>query len=308
MVGKIRKVPLRDVWKHEALDLTRWMEDNIDVVNETLDLDLTVVEREKSVGSFNVDLMAEDINGDTVIIENQLEKSNHDHLGKVLTYLTSLEAKTAIWIVKDARPEHIKAISWLNESSAARFYLIKIEAIQIGDSDPAPLLTMIVSPSEEAIQIGKIKKGLAEREILRREWWTCLLDYSRTKTKLHSDISPNIYSWIGTGSGKSGIGFNYSVRKDAANIELYIDMGKEKDDENTAAFNKFLKSKDKVESIIGEELEWMPLEGKRACRIQKQIPGGYLNDKEEWLSIHEKMVEIMTKFDKAFRPLIKKLK
>ena len=72
MVGKIRKVPLRDVWKHEALDLTRWMEDNIDVVNETLDLDLTVVEREKSVGSFNVDLMAEDINGDTVIIENQL--------------------------------------------------------------------------------------------------------------------------------------------------------------------------------------------------------------------------------------------
>ncbi len=123
MVGKIQRVPLREVWKHEALGFTRWLQENIDVLNDALEDDLELslgsVEREQSAGDFSVDLVAEDESGNPVIIENQLEKSDHDHLGKLLTYLVLLEAKTAIWLVSKPRPEHISAIAWLNESSSA---------------------------------------------------------------------------------------------------------------------------------------------------------------------------------------------
>ena len=195
MIGKIKRVGLREVWKHEALDFTTWLEENIDVVSDIIDIELSNAEREASAGKFSVDLVAEDSSGNLVIIENQLEKSNHDHLGKVITYLTVLEAKIAIWIVSDPRPEHIRAISWLNESSSASFYLLKIEAIQIAESSPAPLLTLIVGPTEEARDIGEKKKELSERYAIRNNWWTQLLTHAKTRTKLHANISPNNYSW-----------------------------------------------------------------------------------------------------------------
>ncbi|MCR5765664.1 MAG: hypothetical protein K6G09_06785, partial [Treponema sp.] len=155
MIGKIEKVPLRDIWKHEANDFTKWLQNNIDVLSEVINLPLTNVEREQTTGNFYVDLTAEDNSGKTVIIENQLEKSNHDHLGKTITYLSSMDAATAIWIVSEPRPEHVSAINWLNESTAANFYLLKIEGVKIGNSDPAPLLTLIVGPSEETENVGK---------------------------------------------------------------------------------------------------------------------------------------------------------
>src|SRR5881394_785774 len=114
-VGKIERVPLREVWRHEAHNLTTWLEDNIDVLNDALDIELTNVEREQAAGSFSVDLVAEDASGGTVVIENKLERSNHDHLGKLITYVSFTDARAAIWIVSDPRPEHVRAISWLNE-------------------------------------------------------------------------------------------------------------------------------------------------------------------------------------------------
>ena len=173
MIGKIQRVTLREVWKHEALNFTTWLEDNIDVLNDALDLSIASVDREKSAGDFSVDLVGEDKDGQVVIIENQLAKSDHDHLGKLLTYLTALEAKVAIWIVAEPRSEHVKAIAWLNESSSAAFYLVKVEAIKIGDSPPAPLLTLITGPSVEAVEAGTTKKQLAERYIARKRFWKC---------------------------------------------------------------------------------------------------------------------------------------
>src|SRR5262245_18037584 len=169
MIGKIKRVPLREVWRHEALDFTKWLQDNMDVLNDVVGLSLSNAERERSAGDFNVDLVAEDAAGNPVIIENQLERSNHDHLGKLLTYLVAIGAKAAIWIVADPRPEHVNAITWLNESSAAAFYLLKIEGIKIGESAPAPLLTLIVGPTEESRELGETKKDLAERYSIRRK-------------------------------------------------------------------------------------------------------------------------------------------
>lgn len=143
MIQKIARIPLRDAFKHETYDFTRWLQDNLDVLNDCIDLTLSNADREAAAGDFSVDLVAEDEAGNKVIIENQLEKSNHDHLGKLITYLVAMEARAAIWIVSEPRPEHVSAITWLNESSSTSFYLLKIEAIRIGESDPAPLLTLI---------------------------------------------------------------------------------------------------------------------------------------------------------------------
>jgi RecB family endonuclease NucS len=110
-IGKIQRVPLREVWRHEAHDFTAWLRDNIDVLNDALNLSLSNAEREQAAGDFSVDLVAEDESENPVVIENQLEKSNHDHLGKLLTYLVAIGARTAIWIVADPRPEHVSAIA-----------------------------------------------------------------------------------------------------------------------------------------------------------------------------------------------------
>ena len=308
MIGKLLRVPLREVWKHEALDFTRWLEDNYDVLNEVLDITLSNVEREQTAGSFSVDLVTEDESGNLVIIENQLEKSDHDHLGKLITYLTALEAKTAIWIVSEPRPEHVRAISWLNESSPAAFYLLKAEAVRIGDSPPAPLLTVIVGPSEESRQVGETKKDLAERYIIRREFWTQLLDRAKTTTRLHANISPGRDNWISTGAGKAGLGFNYVIRQHDVQVELYIDRGKNSEIQNKAIFDSLFESKDAIENAFRSDLEWERLESKRACRIKHLITVGGYRDEAKWLEIQDAMIDAMIRLDRALSPHIAEMK
>ena len=192
-IAKLERVDLRQVWKHEAYDFTRWLEDNIDVLNEATDLSLVNVEREKSAGSFNVDLVAEDEGGDKVIIENQISKSDHDHLGKIITYLTAMDAHTAVWIVAEPRPEHVAAVAWLNNSTrSAKFYLLKVEAVRIGSSPPAPLLTLIVGPSAETEGVARAKEQFAERYDTRQRWWSMLV--ARPDAKLHAHITPSSIS------------------------------------------------------------------------------------------------------------------
>jgi len=308
MIGKIERLPLRSVWKHEANDFTVWLEDNLEELNDILDFNLSNVEREKAAGDFSVDLVAEDDSGSTVVIENQLEKSNHDHLGKIITYLTCLEARAAIWIVSDPRPEHVAAISWLNESTSASFYLIKVEAVKIGESDPAPLLTPIVAPSEEGRKIGETKKERAERYVIRRRFWQQLLDYARTKTKLHANISPSGYGWIGTGAGISGLAYNYTVKKHETIVEIYIDRGKDNDEENKRIFDELAQNKEAIEAVFSEPLVWQRLDGKRACRIKKEYAtGGYRDDEKRWPAIHEGIVDAMIRLEKALSPYIKQL-
>ena len=290
------------------MEFTKWLQDNMDVLNEIVGLSLSNAERERSAGDFNVDLVAEDAAGNPVIIETQLERSNHDHLGKLLTYLVAIGAKAAIWIVADPRPEHVNAITWLNESSAAAFYLLKIEGIKIGESPPAPLLTLIVGPSAESRELGETKKELAERYSIRERFWAQLLEKAKEKTKLHATISPGQYGWIGTGAGRTGLAFNYVVRQHDANVELYIDRGEDSEDENKQIFDALAQSKDNIESVFGSRLEWQTLEGKRACRIKKQIElGGYRDDPSTWAATHEAMIDAMIRLERAFKPHISKL-
>ena len=306
-IDKIQRVKLRDVWKHEAIDFTVWLENNIDVVNECVGLNLGSVRREKNAGDFNVDLVAEDESGNLVIIENQLEKSNHDHLGKLITYLTVLEAKAAIWIVSEPRPEHVRAIAWLNDCRAASFYLVKVEAIRIGNSPAAPLLTLITGPSEEATEVGDTKKEIAERHIQRKKFWTALLALARNQTKLHSGISPGIYNWVGTSAGVQGLAFNYAVRQHDAQVELYIDRDKETGEDNRTILDKLQANKDSIEKEFGNPLLWETLDEKRACRIRYIVNVGGWQDEENWPQAHEALVNAMIRLEKALRPHLKNL-
>lgn len=256
---------------------------------------------------YSIDLVAEDENGGTVIIENQLEKSNHDHLGKLITYLTAMAARAAIWIVSEPRPEHVAAIAWLNESSSADFYLVKVEAVRIGDSPAAPLLTVIVGPSQETKDVGHSKKELAERYDIRRNWWTQMV--ARPDAKSHAHITPGAYSWIGTSSGIRGLNLNYVVTQDECGAELYIDRGKDSDEENKSIFDQLYASKDEIEKAAGaHQLSWERLDGRRASRIRITLDGGYRSPESEWEQIQAKLVSAMNTIEQALKPHLKKLK
>jgi hypothetical protein len=308
-IGKLERVPLREVWEHEAYDFTQWLEGNIDVLNTALDLNLVNADRERAAGSFSIDLVAEDEGGGTVIIENQLEKSNHDHLGKLITYFAGMDAKAAIWIVSDPRPEHVAAVAWLNESSSAAFYMVKVEAVRIGESPAAPLFTLIVGPSEETRDVGQTKKEIAERYGIRKRWWTTLIERSARVNKLHAHITPGEYSWIGASSGIRGLGLNYVVTQDECAAELYIDRGKDAEEENKAIFDQLAAHKEEVDKAFGEALSWERLEGKRACRIRHtQSGGGYRSPEDQWPSLQDTIIRDMDRLEKALRPHLKQLR
>lgn len=304
MIGKIERVPLREIWKHEALDFTKWLQENLDVLSDIIGVSLSSAERERSAGNFNVDLVAEDEAGNPIIIENQLEKSNHDHLGKIITYLAAIEAKSAVWIVADPRPEHVSAISWLNDSSTARFYLIKVEGVKIGSSEPAPLLTLIVGPGEGSKEVSETKKDIAERYTIRYNFWKELLQKAKQRNKLHAALSPGQYSWLGAGAGKSGMSYNYGVRKHDCQVELYIDRGADSEKENVQIFEELFKHKEEIEKAFGDQLNWERLENRRACRISKKIDIGGYRDEDRYPVIHEALISAMSKLENALRPYI----
>jgi hypothetical protein len=309
-IGRIERVELREVWRSEPRNFTTWLQDNLDVLNEHLDFELTQADREQPVGTFNVDLIAMDTHGRTVAIENQLGKSDHDHLGKLVTYLSNIEAKVAIWIVSNPRPEHVTAINWLNQYPDVEFYLFKLEAVKIADSQPAPLLTLIAAPSDEVREVGSAKMKISESQSAYRRFWTTLLERARARTKLHSTISPSDYLWIGTSSGKRGLGFNYVIWKQGGAAELYIDRGKGAGDENKTIFDTLFAEKAPIEKEFGGTLEWQRLDSKRACRIRiafDDLPG-LQADPEEWSNTQDAMIDAMIRLEKALAPRIAKLR
>ena len=146
-------------------------------------------------------------------------------------------------------------------------------------SPPAPLLTLIVGPSEESREVGEAKKDRAERYQIRRRFWTQLLDRARKQTKLHATVSAPEYGWVGTGAGERGLGFNYVITKHGATAELYIDRGDA--EENQSVFDALHGHKEEIDAAYGGPLSWEPLDGKRGCRIAERMALGGYRDPEE---------------------------
>ena len=158
-VGRLKKVELRDVWKHEAHDFTPWLMDNSEVLGDALGLEIEFTTSEQQVGPYKVDIIGKDLTHDSVlIVENQLGKTDHGHLGQLITYAANTDAVTVVWIAKQFSDEHRQAIDYMNtlagDSSVARFYAVQVSAVQIGNSPPAALLELVAQPNVNSVRGG----------------------------------------------------------------------------------------------------------------------------------------------------------
>lgn len=307
-IGRLEPVPVRELWKHEERGFSAWLESNLDVLSEAVGFRLSEPRRESSAGRFECDLVCEGENGEPVIIENQLEQTNHDHLGKVLTYLANLDAKAGIWISTSPRAEHIRTIQWLNETTPANiaFYLVRLAAYRISGCEPAaPLFTVIVGPSAESKSFGREKKELAERHILRLKFWEQLLERAKKRgVSLHAQRSPSKDLWLGAGAGvRSGISFTYLVWKSKETaVELYIDTGDGV--ENKRIFDALESSRKQIEAAFGAPLSWERMDDKRGSRVRFVLKQGGLMDSDKWPAIQDATIEAMDKLAKALKPYL----
>lgn len=307
-VSRLRSVPIRDVWGNEEKHFTPWLEKNIDILEETLGLGLSVVEREKDVGeTLKADLLAKSQNG-LVVIENQFGRSDHDHMGKLITYAGNLEAKTAIWICEDPRPEHVDAIDWLNTNtqSDTSFYLIKLEVFRIEDSSPAAQFSVVSAPSKEMKDAGEVKGKVAETVQKRRDFWTQLLEKSKQKTTLFSGVSPGGDGWLSTGAvGIGGVAYEYLILRKEARVQLNIATAD--GDKNKEIFDGLLKNRQEIETEFGESLLWERLDDRKSSRITKVVEKRGLRDAVAWAKTQDKMIDAMIRLEKALTKHISKM-
>ena len=209
-LGKIEKVNVRDVWPHEALNFTKWLaqEDSLSMLGDACSIELELKDTESSVGSFAVDIFAQEVGSERkVVIENQLEDTNHDHLGKIITYAAGKGAGVVIWVVAHARDEHRNAIEWLNEhtDSDCAFFLVEIEVWRIGDSPMAPRFNVVESPNEWA-RAEKAKSGLSETGRIKLEYWQTYVDraaQNETFSKLFKPRKPQAQHWTDLGASST---------------------------------------------------------------------------------------------------------
>jgi len=309
MVAKLEPVDdLKTVWKHEARDFTKWLYDNCDVLGDQIGLTINPIEAEKAIGSFNVDILAEDESGKLIVIENQLKKTNHDHLGKVLTYLSNIDAKIAIWISPEPRPEHIRAIEFLNGMSSGdtAFYLVKVQAFRISGSEPAPLFSKVAGPYEEQTATRKMKDELNEFEKTRYKFFEQLLEKINEKTSIYSNISPVGYQgWISASAGKSGVHWACLIGKSNARVELVFDHSDK--DVNDERYKRLLAHRENIEKAFGEPLEWDFKETRKQNYIRKKYENGGLDNKKQWGKIQDQMVDWLVRMDKALSRYIKEM-
>jgi hypothetical protein len=304
-IAKMEPVDVRQLWAHEGRGFSVWLADNMDTLAERLGLTLQNQVREKEVGRFSLDVLAETDGGVQVIIENQLDVTDHDHLGKVLTYLSNLEAKIAIWIAGEVREEHAEAIRWLNEFTPAdmAFYLVKLEAFRINGSDPAPHFSVVAGPTETGRGVGQEKKELAEREVLRLQFWDQLLERAKKNGVLWHELrSPSKDSWLSAGAGiRAGVALSYLIWiEKESGVELYIDAGDKA--ENKRIFDGLRAKQQSIEHAFGASLSWERLDEKRASRLRYVMNDGGLTDaKDRWSEIQDKMIDAMDRLAKAVK-------
>lgn len=258
-LGKMKRISdLRTVWPHEANDFTKWLAEdaNLEELSNAVGIDIDLEERESSVGSFNVDLYAtESGSGRKIIIENQLEDTNHDHLGKLITYASGKGAEVVIWIVKRARDEHRQAIEWLNQHTDSNigFFLVEIELWQINDSLLAPKFNVVEKPNDWAKTMKSIE-GMSETEKLKVEFWQTFNDQMAANPdfgKYFNLRKPQLQHWYDLSCGTSSyyISLNINTRKKKIDAGLYIPADKD-------LFHKFETRKEAFDKAFGEEVEF----------------------------------------------------
>jgi hypothetical protein len=305
-LSRITKVNPREIWKHEAHDFTQWLskDENIEILCEELELNLENIKPEAAAGRYNVDIVADDIDTKRkVIIENQLESTDHKHLGQLLTYASAYDASIIVWLVTDYTEEHRQAIDWFNRniSESISFFLVQIEVYRIGESDPAPKFNIICEPNNWGKTLKKSGAGdsVSDVKLLQKEFWEGLRDYSHTQqTSVSYGRTPKPQHWynISFGTSKCHIALTLNTQKSYVGCEVYI-----RNDQ--PLFDRFHSQKEKIEKVIGAELEWMELPDATASRIILTHQGNP-KDKKRWDEYFNWCISTVEKFTAAFKPFI----
>ncbi|WP_290055892.1 DUF4268 domain-containing protein [Amycolatopsis solani] len=271
----------RDVWKHEAADFTPWLAENIDVLSDAIGLPLSVVGQEVLVGDFRVDIHATDPDGRNVIIENQLEPSDHSHLGQLLVYASGLEAATAIWITPRLREEHRSALVWLNERTDAdvRAFGIEVGLVRIGASVRAPVLDVVVKPNDWAKAAKETSKAVVSpKNQQRMAFFEDVFDLMATTYPAIRAPKTQTASWCSFASGPFGY-YSLTFTKQGYRVEIYLDSGGK--EANKQVFDELYGERQVVQEALGFELDWARLDNNRSSRIATYLEGFDLETADE---------------------------
>ena len=303
---------LREIWPNEATDFTPWLaeDENIELLADTIGIEIVVEDTEVSVGSFNADIYAKEADtGKRIVIENQLEPTDHDHLGKIITYAAGKDASYVIWVVKQARPEHKAAIEWLNAhtDSDVGFFLCEIKLYQIGTSDIAPQFVAVEAPNDWS----KIAKATTNNSNSgaspatrqqRYEYWTAFNDYCNdnglftngTKAyKASEDHWHPVYH-----VPRKNIDININRQQLRKSIEVSFDIYDDK-----ALYDDLLEHKEEIEAAVGSKLTWNAKDNRKASRIQLEKEFSIENE-EDWPQQFEWAMQITQKLIAATKPFI----
>ena len=300
-LAKLKQVPLREVWKNEATEFSKWLarDENLSLLSDEIGIEISLIQTEASVGKFNVDILAEEENtGRRIVIENQLESTDHDHLGKLITYASGFDAEIIIWIVKDVRDEHKQAIDWLNEHSDEKvnFFAIKMEVWQIADSPYAPKFQIISQPNDWAKAVKKTttESVLSETQLMQLEFWTDFRKYSQERNSRIPFRKPRPQHWydISIDIPKTHMSLTTDTRNNQIRCGLYINDDK-------VLFNGLESFKENINKEMDCELEWFFQEGVKTSRI-RTITDADIFMTDKWEEYFEWLLMKAEEFQKVF--------
>ena len=312
-LGTLEKVELREVWERENSDFTPWLagEENINILGQKIGLDLEVEAQEKSVGKFKADILCKDINTDNwVLIENQLEKTNHGHLGQLLTYATGLDAVTIVWIAASFNEEHKATLEWLNKITDENynFFGLEIELYKIEDSKIAPNFKIVCQPDNWSQSISReakrIEQGeVSETKLKQYKFWTELgkeLQTADTPLKLQKARPQH---WTNLAVGKTGVRLaaTFNTQEERVSAQLYIVRDK-------SMFKALENDKEAIEKELGEKLSWQLLPEKAASRIALYRSNSDIENNDDWKEMLSWLVEKLEKLRSVFSPRLKNLR
>jgi len=315
-VGHLEAVDVRSVWKHEALDFTPWILNNADRLSDALGINLELRASEHPIGSFTLDIIGVDLDsGHTVIVENQLERPDHGHLGQLLTYAGGTHPKTIVWISTEFREEHRAALDWLNEQTdeEVNFFGVQISAVRIGNSQPAALFEVVARPNAWEKQVRKSTESnvLTESQERYIRFWNEVFDVVKAK---HPDWrslmrKPVVkVSWVTFSSGLTGLWLAYGFVGPASDrdqcqgvkalrTELYF--GSEDEQVNAERFQVALENRQRIEEAFGGPLSFEKLPDKKASRISAYMEGA-AGDEQRWPEYIEWLIKTQERFRTAF--------
>ena len=296
---------LRTIWPHEAHDFTPWLaeEDNISLLSEAVGIEISVDETESSVGNFNVDIFATEIGTERkIIIENQLEDTNHDHLGKLITYASGKSADVIIWVVKNAREEHRAAIEWLNNHTDDEigFFLCEIKLFRIGNSDPAVKFEVIEKPNDWTKVIKK-NNNLNENQQFHYEYWESFNNYAFNNPDFSKNFnkrkaSKNHWMSFSIGSSACGLGVLLVQKRSELNVELYIS-------DDADLYQHLFENRKEIEQKTGLTFDWRELPNRKASRIIL-VNTADIKNRNEWQTQFDWIMDVLMRMKKVFKKYI----